>query len=262
MIKRIISHRIGVVKRYGLLCVLIVSGALSGCNSTPALQSNVASSDKATDGRILQARALQYDRSPRHYKQISVTEFAAQGFIALHQYLPIGTRIKIINPRSYRESIVIISGKPDKQHRQKLVLSHKAARKLGLNHRKQEKILYKVLPKKTPYIQTQGTESPMKVAKTYSGKASYYAHRFHGRKTANGERYNMHAMTCAHKKLPFNSEVRVTNRSNGRSVTLRVNDRGPYAKGRIIDVSLAAAKQLGMMKKGVVPVKVEVLKRS
>lgn len=277
MIKVMIMHRIGVKKLFGLLFILTMATTLGGCNSTPTSQ------DASMQGKAFHARALQYDIRPKHYKQISVTEFAAQGFIALHQYLPIGTRIQIINPRSHRKSIVIISGKPDKKHRQELVLSHKAARKLGLNHRKREKVLYKILPKKTPYIQTKTTEKPatltmenipllaslgktkdrqLHVAKTYSGKASYYAHRFHGRTTANGERYNMHAMTAAHKKLPFNSKVRVTNRNNGRSVTLRINDRGPYAKGRIIDVSLAAAKQLGMMKKGVVPVKVEVLKKS
>ncbi len=70
----------------------------------------------------------------------------------------------------------------------------------------------------------------------------------------------MHAMTAAHKKLKFGTRVRVKNLSNGRTVVVKVNDRGPYVKGRVIDVSKAAAKKLGMMKSGVVPVKIWILK--
>lgn len=79
-----------------------------------------------------------------------------------------------------------------------------------------------------------------------TGMASYYAHEFHGRKTANGEVYDMHAMTAAHRTLAFNTRVRVENMDNGRAAVVRVNDRGPFAKGRIIDLSLAAAKEIGM----------------
>lgn len=77
-----------------------------------------------------------------------------------------------------------------------------------------------------------------------SGKASWYGPGFHGRTTANGERYNMHAMTAAHKTLPFGTMVRVINKRNGKSVTLRINDRGPYKAGRIIDLSKAANAKL------------------
>ncbi len=90
------------------------------------------------------------------------------------------------------------------------------------------------------------------------GIASYYAHRFHGRLTANGERFNMHDLTAAHKSLPFGSMVRVTNLSNGKKVVVRINDRGPYIKGRIIDLSLGAAKEIGLLKKGVTNVRIEV----
>ncbi len=90
------------------------------------------------------------------------------------------------------------------------------------------------------------------------GKASYYADRFHGRLTANGERFNMHEMTAAHKSLPFGSMVRVTNLANGKKVVVRINDRGPYIKGRIIDLSKGAAKEIGLIKKGVSKVKLEV----
>lgn len=89
-----------------------------------------------------------------------------------------------------------------------------------------------------------------------TGKASFYAHKFHGRKTANGEIYQKDRLTAAHRSLPFGTRLKVTNLSNGREVVVRVNDRGPYVKGRIIDVSYAAAKKLGMTHKGVVRVKV------
>jgi rare lipoprotein A len=91
------------------------------------------------------------------------------------------------------------------------------------------------------------------------GKASYYGDRHHGRKTASGERFDQHALTAAHRSLPFGSQVRVTNLGNGKSVVVRINDRGPYAKGRIIDLSKKAAERLDMLRAGVVPVRVEQL---
>ena len=91
------------------------------------------------------------------------------------------------------------------------------------------------------------------------GKASYYGARHHGRKTASGERFDQHALTAAHRSLPFGSRVRVTNLGNGNSVVVRINDRGPYAKGRIIDLSHKAAERLGMLRDGVVVVRVEQL---
>lgn len=94
------------------------------------------------------------------------------------------------------------------------------------------------------------------------GKASYYAHRFHGRLTANGERFNMHDLTAAHKSLPFGCMVRVTNLSNGKKVLVRINDRGPYIKGRIIDLSLKAAKEIDLLKKGVTNVRIEVYEKN
>lgn len=99
-----------------------------------------------------------------------------------------------------------------------------------------------------------------KIGHVQRGKATWYGAKWHGRKTASGERYNMHSMTAAHRTLPFNTVVRVTNLNNKRSVTLRINNRGPYGKGRIIDVSKAAARKLKMINAGVVPCKVRVLK--
>ncbi len=92
------------------------------------------------------------------------------------------------------------------------------------------------------------------------GMASYYGDEFHGKKTASGEIYNKWALSCAHKTLPFGTKVKVVNLKNGKSVIVRVNDRGPFVKGRIIDLSFAAAKEINMIKNGVVRVKVQVIR--
>jgi rare lipoprotein A len=89
------------------------------------------------------------------------------------------------------------------------------------------------------------------------GLASWYGADFHGRRTANGERYNMYAMTAAHKTLPFGTEIAVTNQLTGRRIRVRVNDRGPFVAGRIVDLSLAGARALGSAGAGVVPVSIE-----
>lgn len=91
------------------------------------------------------------------------------------------------------------------------------------------------------------------------GVASFYGKRFHGRLTANGERFNMNAMTAAHKTLPFGTKVRVTYPRNGRSVVVRINDRGPFIRGRHIDLSRGAAKKLGMISSGHAAVKMEIV---
>ncbi|MGB3753026.1 MAG: septal ring lytic transglycosylase RlpA family protein [Parerythrobacter sp.] len=90
-----------------------------------------------------------------------------------------------------------------------------------------------------------------------SGVASYYGKRFHGRRTANGERFNMNAMTAAHKTLPFGTKLRVTNPRNGESVVVRVNDRGPFTPGRTLDLSRAAASEIGLVRRGHGRVKLE-----
>jgi rare lipoprotein A len=91
------------------------------------------------------------------------------------------------------------------------------------------------------------------------GIASYYADAFNGKKTANGEIYDMYKMTAAHRSLPFNTKVRVTNLNNKRSIVVRINDRGPFKLERLIDLSLAAATQLGMKGTGTARVKLDVL---
>ena len=89
--------------------------------------------------------------------------------------------------------------------------------------------------------------------------ASWYGDDFHGKPTSNGETYDMHALTAAHKTLPLGVHVRARNRNNGREVVVRINDRGPFVKERIIDFSYAAARQLGMTGEGTAPVRIEAL---
>ena len=107
--------------------------------------------------------------------------------------------------------------------------------------------------------EASGEKVPPKGTKL-RGMASFYADDFHNKRTANGEVYNMHGLTCAHKTWPFNTWLEVTNIANGRSVIVRVNDRGPYVGKRIIDLSLGAAKELDMVETGVQEVEIEILR--
>lgn len=93
-----------------------------------------------------------------------------------------------------------------------------------------------------------------------TGNASFYGGKWHGRKTANGEIFDTYKLTAAHKTLPFGTRVRVTNLSNGKSVIVRINNRGPYSKGRVIDLSQAAFSKIENMSKGVTKVKLEIVK--
>jgi rare lipoprotein A len=97
---------------------------------------------------------------------------------------------------------------------------------------------------------------------TETGLASWYGADFHHKRTANGERFDMNGLTAAHRSLPFDSYVRVTNIANGRSVVVRINDRGPFITDRIIDLSAKAARQLGIEVDGVVRVRIEVVRSS
>jgi rare lipoprotein A len=92
------------------------------------------------------------------------------------------------------------------------------------------------------------------------GVASYYGNELAGNRTSSGERFNPAALTCAHRSLPLGTMLRVTNLSNGRSVIVRVNDRGPFARGRVLDVSLAAARQIAMIGPGSARVRLEVVR--
>ncbi len=126
-------------------------------------------------------------------------------------------------------------------------------------------------PRKIPPPGPPGTQKPYSVfGRTYyplteaegyqeEGMASWYGRPFHGRRTASGEKYNMYALTAAHRILPLGTHVRVTNLQNQASIQVRINDRGPFVRGRIIDLSFAAAQKIGLVGPGVAPVRVVVL---
>ena len=92
-----------------------------------------------------------------------------------------------------------------------------------------------------------------------TGGASYYGAKHHGKRTASGEPFNQHALTAAHRQLPFGTRVKVTNLNNDKTVVVRINDRGPHVRGRLIDLSRDAAAQLGMLRSGTTRVRVQAL---
>jgi rare lipoprotein A len=115
-------------------------------------------------------------------------------------------------------------------------------------------------PRREPTERTPASQRD--VVRVLRGKAVFYGDKWHGRRTASGERFSQRKLTAAHRSLPFGTRVRVTNLSNGRSVVVRINDRGPFGRdrSRIIDLSKAAARKLDFIGDGVARVKVEVLR--
>ena len=160
--------------------------------------------------------------------------------VAAHPTLPFDTYLKVENPNNGKMAVVRVNDRCPPRSDRLLVVSWGAARILG------------ILERGAAVMQISG-------AKTFTGYASWYGKQFHGRKTANGEVYDMDAMTAAHKELPFNTRVRVVNVKTGKSVVVRINDRGPYIEGRIIDLSRRAAGKLGMFFSGTTMVRVEIL---
>jgi len=119
----------------------------------------------------------------------------------------------------------------------------------------------KVPPTQRPYVIKGKTYYPLPSAEGFEqrGIASWYGKPFHGRKTSNGETYNMYSRTAAHKTLPMNTPVLVKNLDNGREMVVRINDRGPFVRGRVIDMSYTGAKELGMIDKGTARVYISAL---
>mgnify|MGYP001373973419 FL=1 len=106
---------------------------------------------------------------------------------------------------------------------------------------------------------TRNLKTAKRVPKVITGVSSFYGTDFHGKLTANGEVFDMYGLTAAHKTLPLNTTVRVTNLANNKSLILRINDRGPYIKGRILDCSYGAAKKLDFLLQGTTKVRIEII---
>ena len=112
---------------------------------------------------------------------------------------------------------------------------------------------------KQRYGKSETYETNVKKGDEFYYVCSYYGKKFHGRQTANGEIFDMNKLTCAHKTLPFNTKLKITNEDNGKSVIVRVNDRGPFIKGRDLDLSQAAAEEIGLIPYGVKKMKIKVV---
>ncbi|MFA9500733.1 septal ring lytic transglycosylase RlpA family protein [Mannheimia sp. E30BD] len=128
-----------------------------------------------------------------------------------------------------------------------------------------KKVTAKAVKKETAAIKKQSPKNLHKQVTSkhfQTGVASYYANKFNGRRTANGEIFSNAKLTAAHKTLPFGTLIEVTNIRNGRSVIVRVNDRGPYAHARVVDLSSAAAKKIGMHHSGIAKVKIAVVNKN
>lgn len=165
-------------------------------------------------------------------------------FIVVIALMLIGTAL--INRAQAAPTVVVRaqSAKPVKQ-----VLKNKRAKKAATKATQRS------------YVVRGVRYHPLASAKNFvqTGKASWYGPGFHGKKTSNGERYNMHALTAAHKTLPLGTMVRVSNLDNGRNVIVRINDRGPFHGKRVIDLSKAAAARLGFVNQGMAKVRVEAI---
>jgi len=154
--------------------------------------------------------------------------------------------------RTYRSRDRAHAQRSDRRYARR-ARSHRSARR-DIPHRKPKRVAS--LSRRSSY-----SGSSYSSRSAHSGMASYYGSES-GSRTASGARFNPGAMTAAHRTLPFGTKVRVTNRRNGRSVVVTINDRGPFIRGRIIDLSSGAAGVIGMRSSGVAPVSVEVLGRS
>jgi rare lipoprotein A len=150
-------------------------------------------------------------------------------------------------------------GAPASHQTARSEFSHRAAKSRVAHRASKSKVAYRSHRRNYAEAHTRTRRSYSVASAGGSGKASYY---WEGQRTASGARFNPNAMTAAHRSLPFGTRVRVTNRSNGRSVVVTINDRGPFIGGRIIDLSRGAAQAISMTGAGVANVSLEVLGRS
>ncbi|NJK28836.1 MAG: septal ring lytic transglycosylase RlpA family protein [Acaryochloris sp. SU_5_25] len=160
-----------------------------------------------------------------------------------------------------RQSYVIQANKDHLLEMSKLTILPKTTQDMGDDALKITNLLRRQLGDAQPLTGIPGRPQPVATAPAYqiSGEASWYGPGFHGNYTASGEVYNQNALTAAHKTLPFGTRVRVTNLYNGQSVVVRINDRGPFTAGRVIDLSQGAAQVIGVTSSGVAPVRVDIL---
>lgn len=199
-------------------------------------------------------------------RKIFVALFALLSFAAF-AIQPASAKWKCNGPSYACNGNAHKASKPVRKYKKRTYRSTKSAKRKSYKKKRYTKKSYRKSKKR---YTKRGKKRSRKYAKRSYKKSRYTGRKLYGKasyywqpqRVASGGWFNPNAMTAAHKSLPFGTRVRVTNKRNGRSVVVRINDRGPYIKGRIIDLSKAAAYKIGMQKAGVVPVTVTVLGRS
>jgi rare lipoprotein A len=187
-----------------------------------------------------------YTVSPSALALSSDSLFSADSLVLSHPQLKLGTRVRLFNPDNGIAVFATVADRILSGEKQPFVLANATANQLGMTAQRAfiQMQIAEVQQSKT--ISRPVGEAAISTVSLASGVASYYGPGFHGRRTANGERFNQWEMTAAHRTLPFGTRVKVTNPRNGRSVVVRINDRGPFHGNRIIDLSTAAARAIGI----------------
>ncbi|MDJ1168056.1 septal ring lytic transglycosylase RlpA family protein [Roseofilum sp. BLCC_M154] len=221
-------------------------------SATPVVMANLSDTEPVREAEAVAEKLSQWVRTPEDAQAIAVTwDKDLEAYIIRASDQTLVTMGKdVILPDTTNNST------------QDAVQATNRLRRLLGNAPPIEEIYGKpvIAPGKEPHNNTPA--QPQFVAvQALSGWASWYGPGFHGNLTANGEVYNQYGLTAAHRSLPFGTIVRVTNMDNGRSLIVRINDRGPYTRNRIIDLSKGAAQELGLISSGVAPVRVEVMQQ-
>jgi rare lipoprotein A len=187
----------------------------------------------------------------RFGKLVTITAFLSVVSILLSS--SIATAQTNIRKKKLPAKIPTLSTVKKQQKNPNLFFSKKFSNQISKKYRQQDHIKLSKIKQVIPLPE------PVLIANTVNGNASWYGPGFDGRLTANGETFDQQEMTAAHPHLEFGTKVKVTNLQNGRSVIVRINDRGPFIRDRIIDLSAAAASALNMMSSGVAPVRLTIL---
>ena len=221
--------------------ILIILPFFSACSRYPNLTPQLYIE---SIGRAKVERASWMGKILKGKRTASHEPYDPFDLVAAHRMAPMKSFLRITNPRNGRSVVVRVIDKVPRRNDCDVLVSWRAAKILGLLNEKIGRMI--VEPVRVTLIRQFGV-------------ASWYGDPWHGKETANMEIYDMNEMTAAHRFLPFNTLLKVTNLQNGRSVIVRVNDRGPFLKGRILDLSYEAAKELDMIEGGTAYVMLEVL---
>ncbi len=233
-------------RRIDVRCVLLTAIALS-----------LLALDSAATQDTLEGVAAYYSNVFQGRRTASGERFDQQKLTAAHKTYPFGTRLEVTNLANGKSVQVRVNDRGPHQRDRILDLSRRAADELGFIKKGTTRVRVTVLElgKKSSSSSVDTGGFP----RTQEGTAAYYSNRFQGRRTASGERFDQAKLTTAHKTYPFGTRLKVTNLDNGKVVEVRVNDRGPRQRSRILDLSRRAADKLGFLRKGLAQVKLEVL---